>query len=106
MDEGAKKLLFQKGNEGICKYFLEGKGMPWEEKYCNPVQMFEDTFVFLTMNTLPKYLQEKRGRNFTDDDETERKAHRKRCNFFHVTDIHSSEFEEFPYESPELAAYL
>ena len=30
MNEGAKKLLFKKGNEGICKSFMEGLGMPWE----------------------------------------------------------------------------
>ena len=68
MDEGCKNLLFGKKNEGMCKTFLEGKGMPWEEKYKAVTKRFLNTFVFLTMNTLPKNLRKEGHRKETKDE--------------------------------------
>ena len=68
--------------------------------------MFEDCFVFLTMNSLPRYLSSHRTRWDNEDDDIEREAHRLRCSFLKATEVMSSEHDEFPYDAPKLAKYM
>ena len=90
----------------MCKTFLEGKGMPWEEKYKAVTKRFLNTFVFLTMNTLPKNLRQYGHKKETQDEWIERDAHLQRCSFYNSTDQFDPEVDSLKYDTADLAKYL
>ena len=55
-DDFGKDKIFGPGKEGIAKVFMEGGGLPWEEKFKTSFRVFKNTYSFMTFNELPKCL--------------------------------------------------
>ena len=56
-DDFAKEKIFGAGNEGIAKVFMEGGGLPWEEKFKAPYKAFVNCYSFMSFNELPECLE-------------------------------------------------
>ena len=67
--------------------------------------MFYNTFVFLTMNSLPPILKEMPVAKESEDDRLERVAIRNRCFFFEQKNTWEST-KKFPYDAPMLAKWM
>ena len=79
LNEGMKKRIFGAGKEGIAKTFMEGLGLPWEEKFENPIKVFEGCFNIFSFNGLPDVLKEVGPFYEAEDDKNEHEAYVNSC---------------------------
>ena len=53
LNEAMKNRIFAPGKEGIAKTFMEGNGLPWEEKFHGAIRVFVGAYNIFSFNTLP-----------------------------------------------------
>ena len=106
LNEGMKKRIFGAGKEGIAKTFMEGLGLPWEEKFECPIKVFEGCFNIFSFNGLPDVLKEAGPFYETDEDRNEREAYVNRCVYHYMDKTYPSKLDSFPYKSHQLAKWF
>ena len=105
-DDFAKEKIFGPGKEGIAKVFMEGGGLPWEEKFKNPVLSFLKSYSFMSFNDLPPCLEPLGPPNETKKQRNGRVPFVMRCTYHETTKTYDSANDEFPYNAPQLAMWL
>ena len=105
-DDFAKEKIFGLGKEGIAKVFMEGGGLPWEEKFKTSVKVLVGTFSFMSFNELPPCLEPHAPPNETKSQKSLRMPFVKICSYHETKIEYNSTTDNFPYESPDLAIWF
>ena len=85
---------------------MEGGGLPWENKFQNANRQFIGAFCFMTMNSLPRQLEEVGPVGELAETKNEREAFVNRCTYHETSKTYESVAKSFPYKHHQLAKWM